>query len=69
MEAIEFVSKIENRTIKIPRHVEDLDKEVRVIILIDQDIIKKKPTKKKRFSALKIDTKNLKFDRDEANRR
>lgn len=69
MQAIEFVTTKEKGMIKIPKEYLDLlNNEFRVIILVDP-IKKKKQTKKKLFSSVKIDTKGFKFNRDEANER
>lgn len=69
MEAIEFVTKVENGNIKVPnKYLPELTDEFRVIILIEQKE-KKISKKKKSFKAFAIDTKGLKFDRDEANER
>jgi hypothetical protein len=68
MQAIEFVTKEENGLIKIPKqYLENLHKEFRVIILIDEPMAKKTVIKK--FTAAKIKTKNIKLSRDEANER
>ncbi len=69
MRAIEFTTKVEDGTIKIPKkYLDNLQNELRVIILIDESP-KAKPQRKRKFTAVKIKTKGLKFDRDEANTR
>lgn len=65
--AIEFITTPENGTIKIPtQYIQDLTSEIRVIILINPDEPKRAV---KKFDAISISTKDLKFDRDEANQR
>lgn len=67
MQAFEFVTKAEDGIIKIPKQfVENLSNEFRVIILVDQQKINKKLRK---FDAVRFTTKDLKFNRDEANER
>ena len=69
MQAIEFIAEAEDGTIKIPKkHLKNLNKEFRVIILID-GVPKESKTKKKHLNALKIKTKGFSFSRDEANER
>lgn len=69
MRAIEFVTKVEDGTIKIPKkYLDNLQDELRVIILVDE-APKTKPQRKKQFTAVKIKTKGFKFDRDKANTR
>lgn len=68
MEAITFVSEIENGKIVVPVKYRDaLHKKVQVIILVEPKKTVKKPISKKNFKAFK--TKGFKFDRDEANAR
>jgi hypothetical protein len=72
MKAIEFSGNVKGGTIKIPKKfLANLsDESVRIIILVDeQEPEKKKPPFKKRFKAIKLDTRGFKFDRDEANER
>jgi hypothetical protein len=67
MQAIEFITKAKDGVIEVPQEYrEALAHEIRVIILIDSSV---KPKSKKKFSSLKVNTKELKFDRDEANER
>lgn len=69
MEAIEFIAKIKDRTITIPKkYLNKLTPEFRVIILMNNTQEPAKITKKS-FSAFGITTKDLHFDRDEANER
>ena len=70
MQAIEFVATVENGVIKVPKmYLNELEKELRVIILMDKK--EPKPTGRKPFKAkaAKIKLKNFKFDREEANAR
>lgn len=70
MEAIEFIAQAEAGTIKIPKkYLKNLEGKVRVIILIENELKKDHEQKKPKFSALKIKTKDLKFNRNEANER
>lgn len=76
MKAFEFISKVEDGTIKVPKkHLDNLCKEIRVIILIDEKQIQpsqKKSqliSKKNALKAFQVRTKKLIFDRDEANKR
>ncbi len=70
MKTIEFVTEAEDGTIKIPKkHIKNLKKRFRVIILLEEESQKQKIVKKKHFTALKIKTKGFKFNRDEANER
>ncbi len=67
MEAIEFITKIHNGIIKIPKEYrESLRDRIRVIIMPDN---KKTGISEKKFNALKLKTKDFKFDRDMANER
>ena len=80
MKAIEFTAREKNGTIALPeQYIGLLHDAVRVIILID-DEIKLKPQKivplrdpqkvrSVNFKAAKINTKKLKFTREEANAR
>ncbi len=71
MEAIEFVANAQNGIIKIPKkYLKNLPEEFRIIILINSEPIEKqKEAKKKQLTAIKIKTKGLSFDREEANKR
>ena len=70
MHAIEFRANIKNGTIKIPKEYQaQLINECRVIILQGESSVSIGPRKKRRLTALQITTKDLKFDRDEANER
>lgn len=71
MEAIEFVAKIKNGIIEVPKeHLASLHNECRVIILVEDKALEKKHIKKKkRLSSLTVKTKGLVFERDEANER
>lgn len=71
MKAIEFVSNKVDGMIQVPEQFKDLlTGEFRVIILVDEPThLKKIVAEKKQFKAIEITTKDLKFDRDEANER
>ena len=71
MHAIEFVAEIEDGTIKVPKEYQNqLSKRFRVIILQDETATQtKKLSKKRTFDAVRVTTKDLIFDRDEANER
>lgn len=71
MHAIEFVAEIEDGTIKVPKEYQNqLSKKFRVIILQDETADQtKKLSKKRTFDAVRVTTKDLTFDRDEANER
>ena len=68
MQAIEFVTKAKDGVIQIPKeYLIDLKNEFRVIILVEPQVASSK--KKRKLSSLKVKTKGLVFDRDEANER
>ena len=68
MRAIEFTTKIQKGSIKVPaRYANTLKKECRVIILIDEE--SQKVGHKRELKALQVKTKGMVFDRDEANKR
>jgi hypothetical protein len=73
-EAIFFNSVIEDNIIRIPEMYKNIFKH-RVLVaveIIDTTSLPAESTKKytpDNFTALKLDTKNWKFDRDEANER
>lgn len=72
MQIIAFIAKAKNGIIQIPQeHLQDLksiQNNLKVIILVEP---KEAPIKKKRkpLTSLKVKTKGLVFDRDEANAR
>jgi len=67
MEAIEFVGRIQNGFIRIPTEYQDtMPNQARVIVLTDKVEI---PMRKKRFKAIRLRTKEFRFDRDSANER
>jgi hypothetical protein len=77
MNAIAFQSVVEGNTIRVPEQYQ-LDSSSPVLVTITPMpdagpliIPRKKPGKvtKDNFTALKIDTKNFKFDREKANER
>ena len=66
MYAIEFQTELNNGIIKVPNEfLKKLHNKVRVIVL-DDEIDNEK---KFEFNAIKIKTKDFKFNRDEANAR
>ena len=66
MYAVEFETYVTGNVIYLPQKYEGLSgKKLRVIALIEEE----KTTPKLEFKAIKIKTKNFKFDRDEANAR
>lgn len=68
MQAIEFVTKVKDGVIEVPKeHLAVLHNEFRVIILVEPQSIS--PKKKTKLTSLKVKTKDLVFDRDEANER
>lgn len=71
MQAIEFFAKAQKGTIKIPKeYQEQLQDQFRVIILQEGPSLESKKLRKKRsLTAARIKTKDLKFDRNEANER
>ncbi|OGB83887.1 hypothetical protein A3F66_02740 [candidate division TM6 bacterium RIFCSPHIGHO2_12_FULL_32_22] len=71
MRAIEFVANVEDGVIKVPKKYQaQLGDNFRVIILQEESsTAKKKSGKKRSLTAFRITTKDLKFDRDEANER
>jgi hypothetical protein len=67
MQAYEFNSVVEDGIIHIPDEYKNIiSSPVKVIILAENEF---KPNGKKRFSAIKLKTKDFKFDRDVANER
>lgn len=78
MKALEFIAKMQDGIIKVPKkYVQQFTKQVRIIVLMeDASAEEKKPAKvikkakkKLEFKALSIDTRGLFVDRDEANAR
>ncbi|MBN2374485.1 hypothetical protein JXL19_11930 [bacterium] len=68
MKALEFKARTEKGVIKIPKEFRnELDKEVRVIILLEDKETVRSNTPE--FTAVKIKTKGFKFSREEANER
>ena len=67
MQAFEFNSIVEDGLIRIPdRYLEQIVSPVKVIILT-QDF--SASVRKKKFSAMSLDTRGYSFNRDEANAR
>lgn len=75
MHAIEFIAKAKKGTIEIPKEYQaQLHDQFRVIILqevpeVSQGRQLKIPKGKRKLTAVKIKTKGLKFNREEANER
>ena len=73
MYAVEFETTIKNGIVHIPKEYKDLQvkQEVRFLIMYDSDDEYKTNTRKrkKEMSAISIDTRGFKFDRDEAHER
>lgn len=72
MKAIEFITKPKDGVIEIPKkYVKSISKEIRVIILINAEVANQKQRESSGplFTALKVKTKGLSFNRDEANKR
>jgi hypothetical protein len=67
MQAFEFNSIIEKGFVRIPeRYANRITSPVKVIILAEDH---PRPSRKKQFAAMSLDTRGFKFDRDEANER
>ena len=72
MQAIEFETDAKGRIIEIPKEFEAFaSKHLKVKISMDENIDNANHTDKatQRVSALSIDTRSFKFDREEANAR
>jgi hypothetical protein len=71
MYAVEFETTIKNGVVHIPKEYKDLQEKrrVRFLIMYDNDDKYKANTKKRKMSAISIDTRGFKFDRDEAHER
>lgn len=70
MHAIEFVASVEDGIIKVPKQYQNqLQEKFRVIILQDTPTEKTPSKRKKSLTAVQIATKNIHFNRDEANER
>jgi|SaaInlLV_10m_DNA_2_1039722.scaffolds.fasta_scaffold05328_4 hypothetical protein len=68
MNAIAFIAQEKDGTIKIPsKYRKNLTKKFKVIILMENE--KATKTSKKKFSAIKVKTKEFQFDREEAHER
>ena len=65
MQAIEFETDIRGRVIELPDGLTALsDKHVKIILLFN-DAAVKDPKRKRAFRAVRLRTKDFKFDRDE----
>ena len=71
MQTIGFTSSTADGVIKIPQeYMSCLGQEVLVILVVNDGVTQKTPESRKRqLTALQIDTKDIVFDRDEANER
>ena len=72
MYAVEFEAPIKDGVVRIPKEYKDLQDKRRVKLFIvydDKDIEQVNTTKEKKMSAISIDTKGFKFNRDEAHER
>ena len=70
MQAIEFETDAKGRIIEIPKEFEAFaSKHLKVKISMDENINHARNKATQRISALSIDTRLLKFDREEANAR
>ncbi len=72
MHTIEFEAKIENGVVHVPKNIEDLEhiNKAKFIMIFDKDNKNIKVNNKKRkMSAISIDTVGFKFDREEAHER
>jgi hypothetical protein len=65
MQAVEFEADVKGKTIKVPDMLSGLaDKHVKIILLFNDSSAKVQKHRRK-FSAVRINTKNFKFNRDE----
>ena len=70
MQAIEFETDARGRIIEIPKEFEAFaSKHLKVIISMDEHIDNAPKKSTQRVSALSIDTRSFKFDREDANAR
>lgn len=71
MKAIEFTAIAkQGKTIEIPNeYIDEISGEFRVILLLNSQNKVMKSSKKRSLNAVQIDTKDLMFNRDEANER
>lgn len=73
MYAIDFEATIENGMVRIPKKYKDLQdkRKVKFFIMYDNNDNNKAYTKKrkKKMSAISLDTRGFKFNRDEAHER
>ena len=68
MRIINFTANTKDGIIKIPKEfLKNLENKVHVIIVVDKDEATPPKRKKKHLTALGIDTKGLKINREEAN--
>lgn len=70
MKAIEFESQTHNGVIDVPSQYRAWDnKKVKVILLAEDNVMKEQTTNHPSFSAISINTKGYRFNREEANER
>ncbi|MFH1644748.1 MAG: hypothetical protein ABIA74_06275 [bacterium] len=68
--ALEFDAELEDGVIKIPKtYQKELKKKFRIIILLEDELPKKKISLKDKFKSIELDTKGFEFDRDEIHER
>ena len=69
MEAIEFITKPLNGSVKLPIELSHIDNEIKVIVLFNSNSSKMEIKNDSNFSALKLKTKGNTFNREFANDR
>lgn len=80
MKTIEFTTKMENGTIKVPtKYLNSLGEKFKVVIVLDDKststkckknrVVEKNVEKKRIVKAFQVKTKDFVFDRNEANKR
>ena len=67
MKAIEFEADVQNSLIQVPQHENLESRHVRVILMWDQDSVRRLEAKSAAFSAPVLKTKDYRFGRQEAN--
>ena len=67
MYTIEFTTKAQNGVIILPEQLSEYDVEFKVTLAWDKTIDNTDESRKSKFSAIKLRTKDFKFDREEAN--
>jgi len=70
MNAIEFIGRMENGAVKIPKEYQaQLSDKFRIIILQDESTEVPQTKKKRSLNAVRVTTKDIEFNRDKANAR